>query len=422
MKNGLLIAFLVFCCCISYAQEKSSKKLNVFFDCAAFNCDFDYVRTEIKWVDFVRDRFDADVHIQVKTQSAGSGGTQYQLEFNGQKKFAGRSDTLSYFSDPNATNDELRQQMTRYLKLGLVNYAARTTLANNIEVAVTGQKTDSAVVAKAEKDPWNQWVFNISASGSLYGSQNYKYSGYNGGVSAERITEKMKSTIYSRYRKQVNKSTFGSETIVVRIQTTNIYTEQVFSINNHWSWGAEANYSNSLFDNNRSRITFSPKVEYNFFPYSLNTSKRFVVAYSVGVSANRYYDTTIYFKTKETLPLQTASAMASFTQKWGSVNVGVFWSNYLDDFKKNNLGLNGALDLRLFRGVTLSLYGNYSIIHDQISLPKGAATRDDVLTQRRVIASSYDYSTGMGIRYRFGSKTNNVVNPRFSGLSYSVSF
>src|ERR1041385_8095423 len=50
------------------AQETASpparglpETLNVFLDCSFF-CDFDYIRTEIPFVNWVRDRTDADVH------------------------------------------------------------------------------------------------------------------------------------------------------------------------------------------------------------------------------------------------------------------------------------------------------------------------------------------------------------------------
>ncbi|HEV8079062.1 MAG TPA: hypothetical protein VGP43_00005, partial [Chitinophagaceae bacterium] len=113
---------------------------------------------------------------------------------------------------------------------------------------------------------------------------------------------------------------------------------------------------------------------------------------------------------------------SAFTQPWGNINAGVSYSNYFNDFSKNNFGLNAQIDIKLFKGLSFNLYGNYSIIHDQLSLPKGNASRDDVLTQRRQISSSYNYYTSMGLQYRFGSKYNNVVNPRFSNSGRSFFF
>ena len=54
-------------------------RLRVFLDCHV--CDFDFMRTEINFVDYVRDRQDAQVHILVTNQPTGGGGTEYTLHF-----------------------------------------------------------------------------------------------------------------------------------------------------------------------------------------------------------------------------------------------------------------------------------------------------------------------------------------------------
>ena len=51
--------------------------LNVFLDCERMFCDFDYFRTEMTWVSWVRDRAVADVHVLVSTQETGAGGSEY---------------------------------------------------------------------------------------------------------------------------------------------------------------------------------------------------------------------------------------------------------------------------------------------------------------------------------------------------------
>jgi len=42
----------------------------VFLDCRG--CDRDYFREEITYINYVRDRKDADIHVLVKDQSTGS--------------------------------------------------------------------------------------------------------------------------------------------------------------------------------------------------------------------------------------------------------------------------------------------------------------------------------------------------------------
>lgn len=69
----------------------------MFLDCTqSWLCDFDYVRSELKMVDFVRDRFVADVHILITTQRSSSGGTQAQANFIGLGKYQSLNDTLIF--------------------------------------------------------------------------------------------------------------------------------------------------------------------------------------------------------------------------------------------------------------------------------------------------------------------------------------
>ena len=57
------------------------------------------------------------------------------------------------------------------------------------------------------------------------------------------------------------------------------------------------------------------------------------------------------------------------------------------------------------------------MIHDQISLPKGQATIEQVLLRRTMLETNYSYYLGLGLSFTFGSIYSNVVNPRFSGGS-----
>ena len=402
----------------SFSQTNKSETLKVFFDCP-FNCHFDYVRTEIKWVDFVRDRTYANIHILISTQDINGGGGKVFLNFIGLNNFKNITDTISFFNDADNTDDDGRKQLVKYLKIGLTRYIAKTTLAKNLDIIY--KMPDSAVLTKAgqtKKDPWNFWVFNIGIRGSVNGSEAYKSSSISGNFSANRTTEKRKTSFFVFYNNRNSKSTYGTEVIKVHSKSLDANYGDVFSINNHWSWGWNVLYTNSLYSNLKNRFAFTPKIEYNIYPYSTSNTKLITFGYYAGPEYYDYYDTTIFFKTKELLFKQTITATSTFTQPWGNINAGVAYSNYFDDFKKNNFGLNAELNIRLLKGLSINLYGYYSIVHDQLSLPKGNATRDDVLTQRRLIASSYNYYTSVGLQYRFGSKYNNVVNPRFNGFLF----
>jgi hypothetical protein len=70
--------------------KKAAPKL--YIDCDS--CDMEYIRTEITFVNYVRDRKDAQIHLPSTTQGIGSGGTEYTLTFSGQEQFSGSDSVL----------------------------------------------------------------------------------------------------------------------------------------------------------------------------------------------------------------------------------------------------------------------------------------------------------------------------------------
>jgi hypothetical protein len=419
-KAILLLTIIVFSC---FAATAQNQKLKVFLDCTrSWLCDFDYVRTEMKFVDFVRDRFQSDVHVLVNIQSSSTGGQQNEMNFLGQGKYQGLNDTLTFFNDPTLTDDDKRKQLVQYLKLGLIRFIAKQGGGKDLDITYKG-KEDAAVATVKETDKWNYWVFQFGASGNFSGNKNYKSSSSYGYFNADRETEDMKVNFYvsADENKQTFKDENGNES-QFNMQNYNSGLQVAKSINKHWSYGFNAAYQNTLFSNIESGFTFKPKIEYSVFPYSKFNSSRIVVQYLIGGVHNDYYDTTVYFKTSEWQWQQSVNLITSFTKPWGSVNIGIFYSNYLEDFKLNNLFFNGAVSWRITKGLNFGIYGNYGLIHDQIALRKGDYTRDQLLVRTRELQSSYDYGLGFGFSYRFGSIKNSIVNPRFKGLNYSVNF
>ena len=109
-----------------------AEALRVFLDCS--RCDFDYLRTEITFVNYVRDRPDAQVHVLVTRENTGGGGTAVTLDFFGLEEFENFDDQLTYFTTQNDTDDDERRQLAQTLRLGLVRYAAQTPLRQELEV------------------------------------------------------------------------------------------------------------------------------------------------------------------------------------------------------------------------------------------------------------------------------------------------
>jgi len=69
--------------------------------------------------------------------------------------------------------------------------------------------------------------------------------------------------------------------------------------------------------------------------------------------------------------------------------------------------------------------GSGSMVHDQLGLVKEDLPLDQILLQRKELATQFQYFTSFGFTYTFGSIYNNVVNPRFGntgggGISISI--
>jgi hypothetical protein len=92
--------------------------LGVFLDCHG-PCDFDYFRREITFVNWLRDRQDASVHLLVTSQGTGGGGQRYTLRFIGLRDFSGVDDEFSFASRQSDTFDEIRALLAQRIGLGL---------------------------------------------------------------------------------------------------------------------------------------------------------------------------------------------------------------------------------------------------------------------------------------------------------------
>jgi hypothetical protein len=401
-------------------SASNSARLKVFVDCSNTWCDNTFIRSEINIVDFLLDRVAADVHILITSMQNGSGGSQYQMIFYGQNRFRNISDTLRYNLDPNATDSERRDAMVKYIKLGLTPLVMKTDYAGEISIQMKKpeQKSNQDNSNKNTTDKWNYWVFRLGASGNLSLDEVYKSSSYRTNISADRTTDKLKvyfgvdaSTSISKYQFA---TPAGTEKIKVKNNSHSFYHSMVVSINQHWSYGYQANYSSSTFSNNKSQVSVSPSIEYAIFPYKLVNNKFLTLRYGLDFRQNRYYDTTVYGKTREALAGHNISANLSLNQKWGSISSNIYYRNYFSDWKLNNLSVNLDVNIRISGGLSFNVYTYSGLVRDQIYLPKGGATEQEILTRRRQLASAYNFYSGFGFNYRFGSKLNNFVNPRFN--------
>jgi len=408
MKRNLIITLLLFFSITGFSQiplkTDSLRKdaLNVFMDVS------DYIRKEIPFVNYVRDIREADVYIISTHEKTGSGGYEYSYFIVGQGRFSGMADTLRFITPPDETTDGQRVKSVNTLKMGLMRYVAKTPLGMYIKINFSQPLSETVTT-----DKWNSWVFRGSMQGYIDAQKSYKSSYLSGNISANRVTKEWKINIRAVYSYSEDKYDLSGSTYTSYNDSKSFNTLIVKSINDHWSYGGSLSLAASSYNNFKLSSSLMPGIEYDIFPYSQSTRHQFRILYKAGYNYNSYMDTTVYDKIKEDLWRHSLSAAFQSVQKWGSVNISLSYSNYLHDWSKNNLSINSSLDLRIAKGLTLSLEGGASVIHDQLSLIKGVASTEEVLLRRRQLETQYEYFFMVGITYTFGSIYNNVVNPRF---------
>ncbi|HWR82380.1 MAG TPA: hypothetical protein VN285_03685 [Candidatus Deferrimicrobium sp.] len=383
---------------------------NCDFGCAF--CDQDFFRTEITFVNFVRDRKEADVHILITRQTTGSGGREFTVEFIGQGKYATMTDTLKCFTVTSDTDDKARNTVLRTLKMGLMRYVAKTPLAENLTIGYTKPLTPASVV-----DKWNYWVFSVGAGGWFEGQKSLSEISLWGEIEASRTTEASKTSmsIWGNYREKQNEydDSTGHHEVATRWREKGSNLYRVWSLTDHWSAGLANETWASTFKNTDINLGTFAAIEYNVYPYKQSTSRQFRTEYWVGLKYADYSEVTLYGKTSEWLASEKLSVTLELIRPWGTIETTIQGSHFFHDFKKNRLSIYSNLSLRLIEGLSLDLSGQYSYLHDQLSLRRGTLSEEEALTERSERATNYQYWANVSVRYTFGSIYNNIVNPRF---------
>jgi len=381
--------------------------ISVYLDCR--RCDSSYIREEIEFVNYVRDRFQAQVHIFVTDQGTGSGGRKYTVSFIGQGSHSEIEHTLTFTSLDTDTRDEVRKGLVEVLKVGLVPFVIETSIANQLVISYENEQ-DRTI--QAQDDPWNNWVFEVYAGGYVEKESQQERLDIRYGFYATRVTEvwRIQARPYFNYNTRMFDS--GDARIKTIMHRNGFDGYIIRGLTNHWSIGMFGNLISTTFDNLDLRIRFSPAVEYSLFPYSMATRKEITFKYRFNVGYYNYIEETIFGKEKENLLRQSIEGNVRIQQPWGSIFAGIEGSHYLHDFSKNRLEFYSNLSFRLVRGLSLNLSGNLEIIHDQLSLPRGDASLEEVLLRQRRLSTTFEVSGRVGFSYKFGSIYNNVVNTR----------
>jgi hypothetical protein len=397
------------------ALKKSAVK--VYIDCGS--CDIEYIKNEITFVNYVRDRNEAHVHVLITTLATGSGGREYTLTFIGQNEFADVKDVQKYFTSATDTEDEIRRGLVQALRLGLMSYVGRTPIASRIAINYAAPRAAGPV-----RDPWHFWVFSLSSDGSFSGQKSYKRNYLSTNFAANRVTERTKLQLSFYYSTSKRNYWIESEDRTVSGTSESWDGSGLFvtSLGGHWSAGGYVETASSFFNNVKLSLSLAPAVEYNFFPYAQSTRRQLRVLYRLAWNPVSYRETTQFGMLRETLWTESLSVSLDLREKWGTISTSVSGVNYLNHFTKGHIDTFGTISLNLYKGLNFFILGGWSLIHNQLSLRLRPPTDDEVYLRLVALQTNSSYFFAVGVQFTFGSIFTNVINPRFgSSRSGSMS-
>lgn len=394
---------------------------SAFLDCDG--CDFSYLRREIPFVSWVRDREDAIVHVLVTDTRTAAGGREYTLDFIGLKAQAGTDQNLRYVAPPDYTDDEERSGLARILRIGLLPYLAHSPILSQLSVSYDGgggAETTSAPTA----DPWDNWVFAVEGGGWIEKQAQRTEFSVDASVSADRVTEQWRVRSRAnfdydedRFESSVVDSSTTPPTASTSATTSTSHSWEywgmaVKSLGPHWSAGVSGSIESDTYNNTDLGLRLAPAVEYSYWSYEQDQRRRLTFAYRIGTRRSDYVERTIFGKMSETRFDQSLNIDLGLTQPWGSWRVSLRGSHYFHDLDRYRTEFFNRLSVRLAKGLSLNLSGSVERINDQLSLPLGEATLEEILLRRRELATDYELWARVSLSYTFGSIYNSVVNTR----------
>lgn len=395
----------------------------VFLDCQLDRggCPNDHFRTHITFVNWVRDRTDADVHVIITGTPAAGGGQSFTMDFIGLRDMAGRNDAMTYISHGADANQTTIDWVTHALSLGLMRYAVAMGQGRNFRLEYTGAPANGAaergggdVEPQSFLDRWNFWTFRFGLSGNLNIREARSDRRMNPQMQADRVTENWKVNLssWANLRRERIQLSDGRE---IRNDTDSwrLSALVVRSVSDNISVGLDSRASNSVQNNFRARASAAPAIEWNYYPYMEATRRQLIAHYGIGVEYSDYYEETIFGEVSETLPQHRFALIYNQREQWGNAGIGFDASQYLHDTDLYSFGVQGNLNLRVLRGLELNLSAGGSRVADQIHIPGGTISDEDILLGRQQLPTGFDYQASVGFNYRWGSAFANVVNSRF---------
>lgn len=400
--------------------KNNGETLYVFLDCRG--CDDDFIITEIGFVNFVRDQALADLHLLVIRQRT-SNGSQYLVDYIDQRLPEKPKKEIVLDTYNFQTDEEVRNSLVAIIQLGLISYITDSKLLSQIKVDYQPGESNQNQSFEGD-DPWNNWVFEFGVDGNINGQENELRYNLGGDGEIQKITNdwKIRLNFWGNYnRRAVTQdeevingldTTFAERTRYFDRSSRNYFGLVAKTIDDHWSVGFYTRYRSDTFVNIDAQIGITPAIEYSLFPYEEFTRREVTARIGLVTNYYNYSETTVLLKDDEVLFRPEIDLRADFTQPWGGFRAGIEAGAFLHDLSLNRFEFDTRVILRISQYFSVFLNGGYDIIADQISLPAGDLSTEELLAGVRQQPTSYSFRGSFGVSVQFGSIYNNIVNPR----------
>lgn len=398
---------------VCYMADTVPQFLKVYLDCNV--CYPKYLREKMDYIQFVNDQADADVYVMGTTQINGGGGVTYKYFVSGQGRFNGKNDTLLYNSSPLETDGEKREVILSHFSAFLMRYIAYTGFYENILITSCSKTKDYSLLI-SEKDKWNKWVFDIKLNGTTSGREDASQTKLRERLLVSKVTQNWKAEIKEDFYYSWDNFDIDGEKVLSNSNQKVVSAYYAKNINDHWAIGGKYELYSSTKLNIKGAHHFSPVVEYNLFKYEEASRRQLRFMNKLEPKMMYYYDTTIYNKMKEFRIDNIFSIGYELREKFGDILITFQARNYWDDLSLQRYSLRSNLDIRVIKGLFVNLDGKVSYIADQLYLSKEGASDEDILLGNTAVNSSFEYNFRVGLKYKFGSIYNSVVNPIFGDI------
>ena len=352
-----------------------------------------------------------DIQLFIYRNRNANNGNRYSLDFIGKNEFSEKELSLVLDTNPRLTQDEVRNALKKKIDIGLVYFLVESNISNRINISYDSIINNNESY-ESSSDKWKNWVFQSAGEVNFENETSRNESNVRIELDADKVTDKIKLQFDVDFERSNNKYENQDNVFISKRNRKSFGAKSVWSINDKWSAGFNAGASGDTYQNIDFRYYIMPAIEYSFFPYYEFVRREMVINYRIGYGYRNYIEETIYNKFEENVYLHQLAFETRFRQPWGEIYTNLRAKSFIQDPSKNSFRFDSWFSIRVFEGLAVRFGGEIELIRDQLSLPKGNASIEDLLLQQQEIATDFRSEFRIAIGYTFGSAFNNYLNSR----------